>query len=262
MHQLKLTNPNVWVHDGDTIAVWFSCGVASAVAAKKTIELYGHRCKIRILNNPIKEEHPDNKRFLKDVEKWLGYEIEVVTNKKWPNASCVEVWDYNKLMSTPYGAPCTRSLKKRARAQWEKNNHFDWIVLGFTSEELNRHNRFVKGERSNLLPILIESGYDKQDCFDIMRDEGIKMPEIYNHGFPNANCIGCVKSSSPTYWNLVRREFPLIFEERAQQSRRVGSKLVKVKGQRIHLDELDPDAFGRKLKNYHVECGIFCEEAS
>tara|TARA_R110000782_G_scaffold266777_1_gene361576 strand:+ start:209 stop:406 length:198 start_codon:yes stop_codon:yes gene_type:complete len=57
---------------GDTIAVWFSCGAASAVAAKKTIELYGGIADIRIMNNPIKEEHPDNQRFLRDVEEWLG----------------------------------------------------------------------------------------------------------------------------------------------------------------------------------------------
>ena len=51
-----------------TITVWFSCGAASAVAAKKTIELYGQDNHIRVVNNPIKEEHPDNVRFLKDVE--------------------------------------------------------------------------------------------------------------------------------------------------------------------------------------------------
>ena len=51
-----------------TITVWVSCGAASAVAAKKTIELYGQDNHIRVVNNPIKEEHPDNVRFLKDVE--------------------------------------------------------------------------------------------------------------------------------------------------------------------------------------------------
>jgi len=42
------------------IVVWFSCGAASAVAAKKTIEKYGSSNTIRIVNNPIKEEHEDN----------------------------------------------------------------------------------------------------------------------------------------------------------------------------------------------------------
>jgi len=40
---------------GQIIAVWFSCGAASAVAAKKTIERYGNKHTIRIVNNPVME---------------------------------------------------------------------------------------------------------------------------------------------------------------------------------------------------------------
>ena len=38
---------------GETIAVWFSCGAASAVAAKETIEKYGNTNTVRIINNPV-----------------------------------------------------------------------------------------------------------------------------------------------------------------------------------------------------------------
>ena len=46
-----------------TIAVWFSCGAASAVAAKKTIEKYGKTHKVLIVNNPVVNEHHDNLRL-------------------------------------------------------------------------------------------------------------------------------------------------------------------------------------------------------
>jgi hypothetical protein len=36
--------------------------------------------------------------------------------------------------------------------------------------------------------------------------------------------------------------------------------LVRVKGERIFLDELDPDAKGRPLKALTLDCGTFCEE--
>ena len=36
------------VKTGDTIAVWFSCGAASAVAAHLTLENWGDRCNVRI----------------------------------------------------------------------------------------------------------------------------------------------------------------------------------------------------------------------
>lgn len=43
----------------------------------------------------------------------------------------------------------------------------------------------------------------------------------------------------------------------AKQSREIGCRLVRVKGRRIFLDELDPEARGGKIKSY--ECGIFCD---
>ena len=159
----------------------------------------------------------------------------------------------------PHGAPCTVELKKRARQQWEKDNYVDWHVLGFTDDERSRHDRFVMTERSNVLPILINANMTKNDCADMIRAAGINLPEIYSKGFPNANCIGCVKATSPTYWNLVRKEFPEVFDQRAEQSRRLGAKLVRVKNKRLFLDELDPNAKGRPLK-VMPDCGLFCEE--
>ena len=56
----------------ETIAVWFSCGAASAVAAKLAIEKYGETHNVIIVNNPVVNEHEDNRRFLKDCEEWFG----------------------------------------------------------------------------------------------------------------------------------------------------------------------------------------------
>ena len=243
-----------------TIVVWFSCGAASAVAAKKTIEIYGQRNAIRIVNNPILEEDADNQRFLKDVEKWLGLPIEYAINPKYPNHSIVEVFNKRKYMSGVAGAPCTQELKKGARKHWEENNKFDYLVLGFTVDEKKRHDRFILTERSNVLPVLIDANLTKDDCFKILLSEGIKLPEIYSKGFPNANCIGCVKSSSPNYWAIVKREFPEVFKQRAEQSRKIGCKLLKDKNKRIFLDELPQDFIPKKMKANKIECGIFCEE--
>lgn len=245
---------------GANIVVWFSCGVASAVAAKKTIEKYGTTNNVRVVNSPVYEEHVDNRRFLKDVEKWIGQEIEIVVNEKYPNSSAEEVWKKRKYMSGTKGAPCTNILKKEARYQFEKNNAIDYHVLGFTSDEHARHNLFVLTERENLLSVLIDEWLTKQDCFTLISEAGIKVPEIYLLGYPNANCIGCVKATSPTYWNHVRKMHPDVFDSRANLSREIGCRLTRVKGKRIFLDELPPDAKGRPMKNMTIECNIFCEE--
>jgi 3'-phosphoadenosine 5'-phosphosulfate sulfotransferase (PAPS reductase)/FAD synthetase len=240
------------------IAVWFSCGAASAAALKLTVDKYGVD-NVYAVNNPVIEEHHDNKRFAEDVANWVGIDIQYAINSKYPLASVVDVFDRRKGMAFPHGAPCTVELKKRARQEWEKRNPVDWHVLGFTFDERNRHDRFVMTERDNVLPILIDANMTKNDCADLIRAAGVKLPEIYGRGFPNANCIGCVKATSPTYWNLVRQEFPEVFDQRAEQSRRLGAKLVRVKNERIFLDELDPKVKGRPLKTM-PDCGLFCEE--
>ena len=246
--------------EGKHIAVWFSCGAASAVAAKLTLTKYGSTNTISILNNPIKEEDQDNQRFLKDCELWLGVSIEAVVSRKYPEQSCVEVWADRKFMSGPKGAPCTMELKKKARQEWENLNKPDYTVLGFTSEETNRANRFRLTERDTLLTPLIDEGLSKEDCFRVVEGAGISLPNIYKLGYPNANCIGCVKAGSATYWNLVRQQHPEVFRQRSEQSRQIGAKLAYHKGTRIFLDELPENAKGHSLKNYNFECGIFCEE--
>ena len=240
------------------ITVWFSCGAASAVAAKKTLDIYGKENNVRIVNNPIKEEHIDNTRFLKDVENWLGVKIEYASNPKFPDNSCESVWLERKYMAGNFGAPCTLHLKRHARELWELKNKSDYIVLGFTAEEYKRAQRFKQTQRENLLSVLINENITKEDCFNILLQENIRLPKIYSLGYPNANCIGCVKASSPTYWNLVRKTFPDIFEKRLELSEKLNVKLVRYQGKRISLKNLPINAKGRNLKNYNFECGIFC----
>lgn len=275
----------------ETIAVWFSCGAASAVAAKLIVDKYRDTHNIFIVNTEIKEEDKDNQRFLKDVEKWIAHPIIHAGNKLFPNNSIIEVFDKRQYMSGIHGAPCTGVLKKEARYQFELEHDIDWHVLGFTLEEKKRQEKFNKFERGNTINILIDERVTKNDCFEIIKLAGIELPYIYSLGFPNANCIGCVKSQSPTYWNLVRRWFLDTFNQRAEQSRRIGCRLVKChakylpfaelidgmyrnketlkmlsyvnkKGKIVHtvrifLDELPIDAKGGKIKSY--ECGIFCD---
>lgn len=244
---------------GDLIAVWFSCGAASAVAAKVTLDRYPE-CTVRVVNNPVAEEDPDNRRFLADVAAWLNHPIEIAYNSKYPDASAVTVWADRSYMSGVAGAPCTLELKKRAREQWEDTHNPDWHVLGFTADEVRRANRFQLTERSNMIPVLVHEGLTKDDCFAILRREGLRLPRVYAQGYPNANCIGCVKATSPTYWNHVRAKHPDVFAARSAQSRRIGARLVRVRGTRIFLDELAPTTQGAPLKSYAIDCGIFCEE--
>ena len=247
---------------GKHIAVWFSCGAASAVAARVTLDTYGKDNKVSILNNPILEEGEDNQRFLRDVQDWLDHPIEHVKSIKYPKGSVKEVWNDRKYMSGVSGAPCTLELKKKPRQNWEAIHKPDWTVLGFTSEEQGRADRFRMTERDTLLTPLIDKGYTKQHCFNIIMDAGIRLPSLYINGYSNANCVGCVKATSPTYWNFVREKHPEVFKDRMEQSKKIGARLVRVNNVRIMLEDLDPKAKGHKMKDYDVDCGLFCEEGA
>lgn len=246
--------------EGDTIVVWFSHGAASAVAWKETVRLFGDRCRILAVNNPVTEEDEDNTRFGEDVSKWVGQWLITWRNPKYAHGSAVEVWDARKAMSFPAGAPCTDLLKKGARQDFEREHKVDWHVLGFTADEQRRYDRFVQTERDNVLPVLIRQGITKDDCYRYITAAGLELPRVYLRGYPNANCIGCVKATSPTYWNHVRVMDPEVFASRAEQSRRLGVRLARHKGERVFLDQLPEDAVGRPMKTMRIECGIFCEE--
>jgi hypothetical protein len=243
---------------GDLIAVWFSCGAPSAVAAKMTLQLYGSICNVRILNNMIDEEPEDNRRFLKDVVAWLQHPIENVVNSDLGHTSAEKVWRQRSFMSGPKGAPCTGLLKKAARFEWEAAHQPDWHVFGFTSEERHRHDRLAATDAPNTIPILIDQGVSRDDCFRIIQEAGLTLPWSYQAGFPNANCLGCVKATSPSYWNLLRQIDPKTFDARAKLSREIGARLVRHQGKRIFLDELPATAKGRKLRSM-PDCGVLCD---
>ena len=245
--------------DNVKMACWFSCGAASACAAHLAL---AKNPLARVIYNPVANEDADNLRFLNDCEKWFGVSIEISRSPTFPSCNIEDVFAARKFMSGPHGAPCTREIKKNARQIWEARNPGHSPVLGFTVDEKHRGDRFRATERADAIFPLIEANMSKQDCVYMIQAAGIDLPRIYSLGYPNANCIGCVKATSPTYWNLVRKTHPEVFTSRAKQSRDIGCRLTRVGPTRLYLDELPPDAQGDPLDTVNIECGIFCEEAA
>jgi hypothetical protein len=100
---------------------------------------------------------------------------------------------------------------------------------------------------------LVEKSISKEHAHEILRASGIKRPEMYDLGYPNNNCIGCVKGGRG-YWNQIRTDFPEVFWERSKMEREIGHSCING----IFLDELDPGD-GRASKIILDDCGIFCQ---
>ena len=84
---------------------------------------------------------------------------------------------------------------------------------------------------------------------------GLKRPAMYDLGYNNNNCIGCVKGGM-SYWNRIRRDFPDTFNRVASIEREIGRSCLK----ECFLDELDPER-GRDTPEVMEECGIACQLA-
>lgn len=236
--------------------VHFSCGAASAVAAKLSVATLKN---VVVVNAFIAEEHPDNRRFLLDVEKWIGVQIVQLADEKY-GASAYEVFRRSRYTKGMYGAPCTKKLKREVLDAWSMPG--DVPILGYTAEEEHRADRFLEGHGGVGLFPLIERGLTKANCLAMIENAGIVLPEMYRLGYSNANCIGCVKGGAG-YWNKIRRDFPDRFEEMARIEETIGESAFLMRdrssGKRISLRQLDPKS-GRH-KTEIPECGFACERA-
>jgi hypothetical protein len=244
------------------VVCWFSCGVASAVATKLTLARLNDLVEITVARCLVPEEHPDNDRFAHDCAEWFGCKIINLASLDY--VSCEDVWRRRRYMSGPEGAICSLEMKKVVRFLFEEMWKPDAQVFGYTIEENKRVRRFQQQNPDvRILTPLIESGLSKEDCHAIIDRAGILMPMMYRLGFPNANCIGCVNAQSRTYWNRVRRHFPDVFARRAELSRELGVRLIKLPTgdrERQFLDELDPTADDGDAEPA-MECSLLCHIA-
>ena len=224
---------------------WISAGVSSFIAGyviKDTVDefIYTH----------IDNQHPDSLRFIKDCEKVLGKKITILQSNYKSVDNVIKTFGF---INGPYGAKCTEILKKRVRKEWEYGKKDLTYVWGFDVDERHRAERLLESmpEFKHEFP-LIDNSLTKQDCHAIADRLGIKRPKMYDLGYQNNNCVGCIKGGM-WYWNKIRTDFPEVFESSAKLERDIGASIIKG----VYLDELEPNR-GRKEEEISVDCGIMC----
>ena len=232
---------------------WISAGVSSFIAGylvKETVDefIYTH----------IEDQHEDSLRFIKDCEKALGKPITILQSQYKSVSNVIQTFSF---INGPHGAKCTDVLKKRVRKEWEWKHKGEDItyVWGFdcSKRERSRAERTIESmpDFKHEFP-LIDRNLTKEDCHGMLRQLGIKRPAMYDMGYRNNNCIGCVKGGMG-YWNKIRVDFPEVFAARAKQEREIGHTCLKG----IYLDELDPAA-GKIEEEVMEECSIMCQLAT
>ena len=137
---------------------WLSAGVSSFIAGylkRDSIDLY--------IYIDIENQHPDSMRFIKDCEKILGKEIQILKSPYRNKENVIRQFRY---INGPSGAKCTEILKKRVRKEWEMEHREYQItyVWGFDMDERRRAERICEAmpEFKHEFP-LIEKNLTKQD---------------------------------------------------------------------------------------------------
>lgn len=204
----------------------------------------------------ISNQHPDSMRFIRDCERVLKKPVTILRSDRF--GSVQEVLRKYRFINSPHGAPCTGMLKKAVRKKWEGEHAGEPLtyVWGMDRNETARANRIRETmiEQDHEFP-LIDNNLSKAEAHGLLDRIGIRRPLMYDLGYSNNNCIGCVKGGM-AYWNKIRVDFPEVFAEMAQLEREIGHTCIKG----VYLDELSPDA-GRGQKPIVEDCGIMCELA-
>lgn len=226
---------------------WISAGVSSFMAG------YLAKDVDEFIYIDVENQHSDSIRFIKDCERVLNKPIQILKSEYKNVDNVIKTF---RFISSPYGAKCTDVLKKRVRKKWEYK-HKDYeitYVWGFDSGERRRAERTVESmaEFRHEFP-LIERNLSKRDVHGLFdRTFDFKRPVMYDMGYPNNNCIGCVKGGMG-YWNKIRVDFPEVFEKRAKLEREIGHSCLNG----VYLDELDPDRGNMNMEIF-PDCSIMC----
>ena len=231
---------------------WFSAGVSSAVATKLVLNEIDE-----IVYTHIEDQHPDTLRFLHDCEGWYGRGITMLQSPLGSVENACFAAGGRGYVNGPGGAPCTMRLKRRVRKEYERQQTQPLVYywgMDASPKEIARASRLREDmpQFEHRFP-LIEQGITKRSAHAMLLTAGIDRPKMYELGYGNNNCIGCVKGGMG-YWNKIRQDFPEVFAARAAMERIIGGTCIKG----VYLDELEPTR-GRKELPIVADCDSFCD---
>lgn len=239
----------------DRVVARISCGIPSLVAAKLAIAEYGPN-RVELVRSNTRSEHPDNERFLRDSEEWLGQRVTVLESDEYK-----DIWDVyrrERFVRSHKGVKCRGVLKLAPFHAYYRPT--DLLIFGYTADAKDAARAVrLKATSPEMMQFpLIERGLMRADCMAIVKRAGIEIPMMYRLGFNNNNCLGC-PNGGMGYWNLIRIHFPDRFEEMCliQDELGPGSWFLVRRNERISLRMLNPEDGDHKTEP-EIDCSIMC----
>jgi hypothetical protein len=186
------------------ISVQFSGGAASYVAAKLILEEFGHDGVALIFADTLIEDE-DLYRFLKDAEDRLQHPIIKIFEGRDPWS----VFFDERMMGNSRVDPCSKILKRKLLDKWRVANCTPdcTLVIGYDASEDFRFQPLK--ERMSPVKVrapLLEQGIWKEQAYAMVEADGLRLPRLYQMGFPHNNCGGfCVKAGQASFALLLEQ---------------------------------------------------------
>ena len=185
--------------------VMYSGGKASFLAAHRVKETYPGE-DIQLLFTDTKTEDEDLYRFLEETATALDLPLIQVADGRdiW------EVFKQNRFLGNNRVPLCARILKQEASQGGGNENCPDpdntTLYFGIDWTEAHRAERIPKHWEPYKVdfPLLWDPVMDKSEAEDVLKEWGIKQPQLYDLGAPHNNCGGlCVRAGHAHFkWAL------------------------------------------------------------
>lgn len=198
-----------------------SGGVASAWCANWTLQNYPKE-NVLLYFNDTKWEHPDLYRFIRELSSYWNHPITEDSDGRTPE----DVFKDQHMLANNRAPFCSRILKADRLQKYFQDG--DTLVFGIGMDEIIRAHRLVgmyqkvsvkRGISCKLEFPLLKFKVSKADQLAWLQSTGIKMPELYLHGFKHNNCAGGCVRSGKGQWAKLLREFPEVYRERESRNR-------------------------------------------
>lgn len=211
--------------------VFFSGGVSSWLAAKRTVETHG-TAGVRLLFTDTRIEDEDLYRFLDDAAADVRAPLVRIADGRTP----WEVYEDVRLLGNTRADPCSRVLKRDLARAWvdEHCNPRDTrLVFGIGFAEDHRCGPIARNwaPYECEFPLCEKPWLEQPEQLDALRGAGLRPPRLYEIGFAHNNCGGfCCKAGQQQFLHALR-VLPERFagwEEREEKIRRQLGKDVAI----------------------------------
>lgn len=209
--------------------VMYSGGIGSWAAGMRTVERYG-RAQTTLLFCDTKMEDEDLYRFLREGAEAIGVPVTVLADGRTP----WEVFRDERFLGNHMVDPCSKILKRELADRWVAAHYApDACVRLVGMDYCQRERLRLETLQARCAPYQVDASLfwppvlDKDAAKLLALKHGLRLPRLYDLGFPHNNCGGACVKAGQAQWALLFRTLPERYAYHADQEEQLRQYLGK-----------------------------------